>query len=105
MVDTTPASISSSVKESAGKPAERPIKASFVDSLLITNISSEMSGIVRRGCCCCWFCVLVWGVRNWGKWNDVIFWGRPRRRFLGTVKEKKGSEFGGAGAGAVWFWV
>lgn len=45
MEDTTPASISSSVRESAGNPAVRAIRASAVAFLLITMISSEISGL------------------------------------------------------------
>lgn len=41
MTGSTAASISSSVRESAGKPAESAIRASVLGSLLITMISSE----------------------------------------------------------------
>lgn len=41
MTGSTAASISSSVRESAGKPAVSAIRASVLGSLLITMISSE----------------------------------------------------------------
>jgi len=82
MTGSTAASNSSSVRESAGKPAVRAIRASVLASLLITIISSE-AGVREEeedgesvG-------------RASGRRNDAgLRWERPRRRFLGTEKER-----------------
>ena len=68
------------MRESAGNPAVRAIRASVLGSLLMKMISSEAEGEGLAA---------VGRVVRGGRRNDAgLRWERPRRRFLGTEKER-----------------